>query len=319
MLLEEAILEAIQENPGDESSWLALADWLEEQGDARGELVRLQVRRARLPRGDPGLLWVTLDRTERELLDRHAVGWLGPLYRPALSWEFVRGLLHVEVEAEAFLAEPVETTEARRAFAWVERLRFLGLTQSLAVALAHFPHLVHLRALDLGENPIGTEGITELTATQFLAPVERLDLHCCRIGPGGAAALGMASSQAQRLTRLVLWDNQIGDSGAALLAASSCVAWLNDLDLTYNNIGDEGARALADSPHLTSLRVLDLRSNQIGDRGAEALAYSPNLTGVRLLQLHNNTIGEKGVEVLRQELGNRVVVDPPRPRGGNWL
>jgi uncharacterized protein (TIGR02996 family) len=315
----DGFLASINAEPDADAPRLVFADWLDDHGDTRGELVRLQVRRARLPRGDPGLLWVTLDRTEQELLDRHAVGWLGPLYRPAISWEYVRGLLHVEVEAQAFLAEPVETNEARRAFAWVERLRFRGLTQSLAVALAHFPYLVHLRALDLAENPIGTEGITELAATSFLAPVELLDLHGCRIGPGGAAALGVASSQAWRLTRLVLWDNQIGPGGASQLAASSCVARLNDLDLAYNNIGDEGAQALADSLHLTNLRVLDLRSNRIGDRGAEALAYSPYLTGLRLLQLHHNEIGAKGVEVLRQAFGNRVVVQPPRPRGGNWL
>jgi uncharacterized protein (TIGR02996 family) len=42
MLLEEAFLQAIEEDPGDESSWLALADWLEEQGDVRAEMVRLQ-------------------------------------------------------------------------------------------------------------------------------------------------------------------------------------------------------------------------------------------------------------------------------------
>src|SRR5262249_8383376 len=39
--MEEALLEAIAESPGDDTPRGVLADWLEEQGDARGELRRL--------------------------------------------------------------------------------------------------------------------------------------------------------------------------------------------------------------------------------------------------------------------------------------
>jgi uncharacterized protein (TIGR02996 family) len=38
---EEAFLAAIAEDPAEPTAWLALADWLEEQGDPRGELLRL--------------------------------------------------------------------------------------------------------------------------------------------------------------------------------------------------------------------------------------------------------------------------------------
>jgi uncharacterized protein (TIGR02996 family) len=41
MNMEEALLAAICEHPGEETTWLVLADWLEEQGDPRGELLRL--------------------------------------------------------------------------------------------------------------------------------------------------------------------------------------------------------------------------------------------------------------------------------------
>ena len=314
----DVFLASIHAEPESDDQPLIFADWLDDHGDARGELIRLQVRRARLPARTPE--WFALERREQELLDRHAVGWLGPLYRPAISWEYVRGLLHVEVEAEAFLTEPVETEEDRRAFAWVERLTFRGLTRSMTVALAHFPHLVHLRTLDLGENSIGTEGIIELTTTQFLLPVRTLDLRGCRVGGEGTAAFGAVSSQAHQLTRLVLWDNQIGNGGTARLVASSSLAHLAELDLAQNNITDRGAQALADSPHLVTLRLLDLRSNRIGDTGAEALAASPHLAGLRRLDLLNNEISEKGVGVLQNVFGNRVAVNVPRSRsGGGYL
>jgi uncharacterized protein (TIGR02996 family) len=53
MNLEEAFLRAIQEDPGDGLTWDALADWLEERGDRRGELLRLH-RSLREHEGGPG-------------------------------------------------------------------------------------------------------------------------------------------------------------------------------------------------------------------------------------------------------------------------
>jgi uncharacterized protein (TIGR02996 family) len=41
MDMEQALLQAIQECPDEEASWLVLADWLEDQGDARAEVLRL--------------------------------------------------------------------------------------------------------------------------------------------------------------------------------------------------------------------------------------------------------------------------------------
>ncbi len=40
--LEQALLSAIHDNPADETPWLVLGDWLEERGDPRAELLRLQ-------------------------------------------------------------------------------------------------------------------------------------------------------------------------------------------------------------------------------------------------------------------------------------
>src|SRR5437762_10130896 len=43
MDMEQALLQAIRDDPGDDTPWLVLADWLEEHGDARAELVRLRL------------------------------------------------------------------------------------------------------------------------------------------------------------------------------------------------------------------------------------------------------------------------------------
>jgi uncharacterized protein (TIGR02996 family) len=52
MRVEQALMAAIHDSPGDETSWLVLADWLEEQGEAdRAELLRLHRRLRDLDEG----------------------------------------------------------------------------------------------------------------------------------------------------------------------------------------------------------------------------------------------------------------------------
>lgn len=54
--MEEApFLRALVENPTDETVRLVYADWLEEQGDVRGEYLRLEYQLSLLPPGDPQL------------------------------------------------------------------------------------------------------------------------------------------------------------------------------------------------------------------------------------------------------------------------
>src|SRR5262245_19339247 len=100
MPTEADFLEAIRQTD-DDASRLIFADWLEERGDPRGEFMRIQVELAK---------WVPdLDRRtalkarEKELLDRHAVKWLGPLRGLCESWRFHRGLMHVTMHASHLL------------------------------------------------------------------------------------------------------------------------------------------------------------------------------------------------------------------------
>jgi uncharacterized protein (TIGR02996 family) len=52
MSSHESFLEALKADPGDDVTRLVYADWLEEQGDARGEFLRLEVELSRLPDHD---------------------------------------------------------------------------------------------------------------------------------------------------------------------------------------------------------------------------------------------------------------------------
>jgi uncharacterized protein (TIGR02996 family) len=91
MSTRAAFLQAIHDNPDDDTLRLVYADWLEEQGDPQAELIRVQCRLARLDADDPER--GELDTREREMLKRHSRDWLGPSGNDARGWSFQRGIL----------------------------------------------------------------------------------------------------------------------------------------------------------------------------------------------------------------------------------
>jgi uncharacterized protein (TIGR02996 family) len=101
--MRETFEQAILESPDDLAGYAAYADWLQEQGDPRGELIRVQLalEDERLPRAEHAALHARY----RELLDRHERDWLGELAthllgraeddtsRPRTDHDWVRGFL----------------------------------------------------------------------------------------------------------------------------------------------------------------------------------------------------------------------------------
>ena len=135
----------------------------------------------------------------------------------------------------------------------------------------------------------------------FSSPALVVDFEGCtklvldnnNIGDSGAVAIAEALKNNTALTWLYLGYNTIGDSGAAALAkALKSNTALTRLDLDYNNIGDSGAAALAEElKSNTALTELRLDYNNIGDSGAAALAEAlKSNTAVRTLTLHSNNI-----------------------------
>lgn len=102
MTHDDAFVQAILENPDDDTPRLIYADWLDERGDPRGEFVRIQCYLAAIPADDERRS--LLEQYERELLARHQERWLGEL-RPLLSgWTFHRGFLDsITVPAAVYL------------------------------------------------------------------------------------------------------------------------------------------------------------------------------------------------------------------------
>src|SRR5262245_57384388 len=99
---DNALLQAVLDDPTDDAPRLVHADWLEEHGQAaRAELIRAQCRLEQLPPADPRAL--DLARRADDLLAEHEAEWLGEWAGRLVRWEFRRGYLHdVTCEPDAF-------------------------------------------------------------------------------------------------------------------------------------------------------------------------------------------------------------------------
>src|SRR5947208_16752710 len=104
---DQAFLAAIVDDPDDDSLRLIYADWLEEQGDPRGEFIRVQCELARLAEDDRRR-WELADR-ERALLAEHEQRWVGPVRDLVSRWRFRRGFIEeVTLSAAALLEHGTE-------------------------------------------------------------------------------------------------------------------------------------------------------------------------------------------------------------------
>lgn len=200
-------LRDVKDNPDDDTPRLVLADWLQDQGDARGEFVAVSVRRHRLAEDDP--CYHALWRRERRLLSEHAFEWLGPLVDVSGNWRFQRGFIHLEGRADRLLTPEVEALAEAGAFGWVESLRLteVSLPGMRMLRRSELPGAAS--CLDLSESAFGDEGLLQLLRSERLSGLRRLELRRCRVGEAGARALA-SCPQLAGLKRLDLRGNRLG-------------------------------------------------------------------------------------------------------------
>lgn len=243
---ERAFLDAICDQPADDTARLVYADWLTENGQPdRGEFIRAEIELANTPpttEADERRRRVLLDR-RAGLLKRHGAVWLAPFLPFAKESAFVRGFVQsVEVPANTFIQQaekwfaltPLTRVKFSPCYVWD---RPGGSYRWWVEPLFASPHLSRLEALDLESLELTAEDIKLLTGRDL-----------------------------SRLRELVLRWNSIRTPGATAVASSPHVPNLEVLDLRSNGITDAGARAMAESQHLHRLTELRMSRNPIRDR-----------------------------------------------------
>jgi uncharacterized protein (TIGR02996 family) len=180
-------LREVRERAEDDLPLLVLADWLQDRGDPRGELIHVQVMRARLGPGEPA--WDALGLRARELLRRHALDWLGPLADHAAGWQFERGLVQLDVRAERFLRPDMEALAGSAWGLWVNELTIEGVTGDQVPQLARSAWLPQLTALRLPDCRLGPRGVAALFSFPDLPCLRVLDLGGNGLSEGARAKL----------------------------------------------------------------------------------------------------------------------------------
>lgn len=312
-----SFLARVREAPDADEPRLIYADWLDEQGDPRGEFIRVQVALARMP--GHGRRRADLARIEDGLLKEHADAWAAPFRGLATGPVFRRGFVEeVKVTARQFLAH----ADALFAAGPVRHLHLLdlgshlgpvflsphlakltGLTvfaqhlgPPLARAIADSPHLGGLKVLRLGRNRVGDEGAERLAHAPQLAGLEDLDLAENELAEAGGVAL--AEAKFAGLKRLELGGNAIGPVAAVRIAHAERLPVLERLGLEGNRVG--GPRLLDTRPSaLLRAATLDLSRNDLTAPGLTALLGDLTTATVRDLDLSfNEELGDAGVERL---------------------
>jgi uncharacterized protein (TIGR02996 family) len=333
MTEDEAFLQALLQTPDDDTPRLIYADWLEEQGDPRGEFIRLQCALAQKqmasldprywdlhfggrtlgikglrvyhgicpdPRNEP------VPKRERELVEAHADKWLQRFGDFSASLRATMGFFRGVVNSLGVAAEGIEWREMSS-----------QVEQVFAI-----PTLDRFRVF-LRDDNVGRELTNMMRGSRFRA------LHLD--GPGAAtwASDGDLVTIDQTLRELV--------SGACLrpltyLKVSSCSIGLEAFEMLLNSpyldnlrtLELEGYRDYWDAagghtdypvisrPHLQALlgsraagrlTSLSLPGNGFTKEEAEMLASSACLTSLRCLNLAGNAVGARQEQALREGWG----------------
>merc|ERR1712137_1175232 len=140
---------------------------------------------------------------------------------------------------------------------------------------------------------------------------QRLDWSRKRLDESNREVLAYVLRVGAVLTSLDLWNNSIGDDGAAAIAKALEVnRVLTDLNLEYNQIGSSAASAIAEALKVNAvLTTLGLANNKIGPSGASAIAEAMKVNRVLTkLSLWGNSIRDEGAKALASALEVNAVL-----------
>jgi uncharacterized protein (TIGR02996 family) len=293
---EAAFLNAIIEEPGEDTHRLVYADWLQEHGrPERAEFIRLQCR---LEGADAHEDLEDLEDRKDELLDRHGEEWASDYQvRGVQQIRFCRGFVEsLTATGSAFLTHQA---------AWFRRapLRELTLTKVVgrAGAIGHSPHLRRLVGLSVHDGRFNGSDLVGLVGARGTEPrfpqLEVLSVSPARAIDSNGIAAFAAVAELPRLRDLTLEYTQIDDRGVADLTEAAGLCNLASLSLPWSQVGDDGLLALLDSRRL-ALSDLSLFNCAVTGAGVESMADVRGRLGFESLDLGANPIGEFDVDQL---------------------
>jgi uncharacterized protein (TIGR02996 family) len=336
---QQALLQAILDEPEADAPRLVYADWLEEHGDllpqggaaatAYAGFIRKQIELAKVPEYDP--LWVRTWFEDRDAISgRGFEAFCPPLpegVRPG-SWCFHRGFLErIEVQSlDTFLTHAQALFAAAPLHEFRLRADYRGAPPNLA-ALASSPYLSRLRRLIFHLSRLPATEIDEIQNSCHAGNVREMDFEFAGIAEDGCQALFRPPLIAQlnalrlnsnsapwtealteafleaggpyRLRKLTLRESTSSHLPVRVFAAP-LLGGLTELDLGGYHLGPDGIARLVESPALDRLESLGLAKTFPQVEGIRALAGCAKLAALRRLDLGSNRLGPVAARLLAQ-------------------
>ncbi len=292
---------AVLKNPESDLPRLIYADWLDEQGDARGEWIRIQCALARLSqesRQDDSPVLEKLRERQHQLADMVENHWVEPIRPWIEGWEFHRGFLErITITAELFLKFGEKILNQYP----IRRVRLLDAAP-IFPELVRSPLLKKIHELDLCNSSLGNGGPNLLARCESLDQLEFLDLSFNNLSDEGLECLAKIPSLHQ-LRCLNLNDNSdFSARGIRCFTESKNWNHLERLDLSGNELTESAIHILLNKHSLPKLKNLLVHHGRIGDGGLHALVHSSRFLQAHLpftdLDIRYNHIGPEGMRLL---------------------
>ena len=264
----------------DEDATRVYADWLQTQGDPRGELVSLELHRRAAFRSENRAIKAEISARSLPFRERFSQ-WAGEHGLTPTKVRFRQGFV---VELHAPLSQLSTCASALLGREPIQRLILTDAEPSLLAEVLgdHGRAFEGLRYLKL-DGELGLDGARAL-AQLPLPRLEGLNLLGTGIDdPEVCAALARLGTSCLRA--LTLTANEIDDAGlTALLAAPNRGQW-RSLYLGSTSIGGEGVAALASAPGLEHLEALYLKQIEAEFADFAPLLESTTLPALKTLEL----------------------------------
>lgn len=270
-----SFIQAIIDNPHDDDARLVFADYLEEIGDPRAEMIRLQFQLAETSRHAP--LRRKLRARELELLRLHNTFGHIPDVAKFLEWRggFIDA---IEITVARFLKHQEEIFSGSP----IRKVVFTGRSKKID-KLAESPFLSRLTSITLKNNDDSDQNLIKLLSSDKLIHLEELDLRGHWVTPKSVETIA-SSATLSKLTSLGIhgYDSlrslqQLADSPyitklqsirlsgvtndtCSMIAAASNFCHLREIEVQGRGLTTDGMRTLQTSeiyPELETLRMND--------------------------------------------------------------
>lgn len=283
-------IEGIIADPHDDSARMVFADFLEENGDPRAEMIRLQYELAEMSQFDKRR--DKLRKRELKLLKEHGCFGKIPPEADLLKTDgYVGGFVDgIQITVTRFLRKQEEIFSQ----APVRRVEMRGKSKKFH-KLNESPYLGNIAHLTLRGHDASDENLIKLFTNANLCNLTALELYDRStsydedyqpLGGGFGASVVEAIANAENLAglkhlRLYAWN--AGDDACQALIDSKVLSGLESLCITFAD--DTFLRELADSTTFQNLKSLEVRG-QLTGHGIRALQSGTILQKLESLEIY---------------------------------